>query len=232
LPSRTHLEVASRYLPASEQEVGGDWYDVIPLPGDRTALVVGDVVGHGINAAAGMGRLRTAVRALAALDLPPDRLLTHLDDVALQLSEESEEPDPSGVPPLAATCLYVIHDPTARSCTLARAGHPPPAVVAPGATADYPESPAGAPIGWGLAAYQNSTVPLAEGGLIALFTDGLIESRRHDIDTGLTRLAAALGRTDGTLEERCGQVVETMLHGREPEDDIFMLLARVRGGGH
>jgi serine phosphatase RsbU (regulator of sigma subunit)/PAS domain-containing protein len=231
LPSRTHLEVASRYLPAGEQEVGGDWYDLIPLPGNRTALVVGDVVGHGINAAAGMGRLRTAVRALAALDLPPDRVLTHLDDVALQLSEESDEPGPSGVPPLAATCLYVIHDPTARSCTVARAGHPSPAVVTPDGTADYPEIPAGAPIGWGLASYRNSTVPLAEGGLVAMFTDGLIESRRDDIDTGLTRLATALGRADGTLEERCGQVVDAMLRGRAPEDDISVLLARVRGGG-
>ena len=137
------VEVATRYLP-SGGGVGGDWFDVIPLSGARVALVIGDVVGHGINAAASMGRLRTAVRTLADLDLPPEEILAHLDDLMLGLIAE-ECPDDAGRVPseLGATCLYAVYDPVARTVVMARAGHPPPAVVDPDGSVEFPELPEG-----------------------------------------------------------------------------------------
>ncbi|TDT97870.1 stage II sporulation protein E [Streptomyces sp. 846.5] len=137
LPEQAAVEVASRYLPAGAHAgVGGDWFDVIPLSGARVALVVGDVVGHGIGASATMGRLRMAVRTLADIDLPPDELLTHLDDLVARLSTEQEGAQPAGWYPeiggeVGATCLYAVYDPISRCCSLARAGHPLPAVVSP-----------------------------------------------------------------------------------------------------
>ncbi|WP_143570631.1 SpoIIE family protein phosphatase, partial [Streptomyces acidiscabies] len=130
LPRTAAVDAASRYLPAARAGVGGDWFDVIPLSGTRVAMVVGDVVGHGIQASATMGRLRTAVRTLADIDLTPDELLTHLDDLVVRLSEEAgSEGSPGEV---GATCLYAVYDPVTRRCTMARAGHPPPVVVPPG----------------------------------------------------------------------------------------------------
>ncbi|WP_212913210.1 SpoIIE family protein phosphatase [Streptomyces sp. TS71-3] len=223
------LEVASRYLPTDKHEgVGGDWYDVIPLSRGRVALVVGDVVGHGINAAAAMGRLRTAVHTLAAMDLPPNRLLAQLDRVALNLSEEADDRNPSGIPSLAATCAYAMYDPATRICTLARAGHPPPALVSPEGDVVFPEVPTGGPVGWGLATYESAEIELAEGSKIALFTDGLIESRKDDIDTGLTRLAEALRHRCRTLDECCAHVIRTMLRSATPEDDVSLLIALTR----
>ncbi|GHH84728.1 membrane protein [Streptomyces sulfonofaciens] len=226
------LEVASRYLPTDKHEgVGGDWYDVISLSRDRVALVVGDVVGHGINAAAAMGRLRTAVHTLAALDLPPDLLLAHLDQVALTLSDEAVDGDRFGIPSLAATCVYAVYDPATRVCTLARAGHPPPAIVTPQGRTSFPEVPTGGPVGWGLATYESVDVKLAEGSTVALFTDGLIESRKDDIDTGLARLATALRHDTDTLDACCAHVIRTMLRSATPEDDVSLLLARTRAPG-
>lgn len=158
--------------------VGGDWFDVIPLSGARVALVVGDVVGHGITAAATMGRLRTAVQTLADMELPPDELLAHLDDLVLRLSEEKTDDDAanrSSTAFLGATCLYAVYDPVTRRCTMARAGHPPPVVVAPAGHISFPELPALPPLGLGGMAFEATEIELAENSLLGLYTDGLIE---------------------------------------------------------
>ncbi|GAA3830951.1 SpoIIE family protein phosphatase [Streptomyces chiangmaiensis] len=149
------VETAACYLPAAaDTGVGGDWFDVIPLPSARVALVVGDVVGHGINAAATMGSLRTAVRTLAAMDLPPDELLTHLDDAVQRLTEDAEDADDHNpLPAVGATCLYAVYDPVTRRCTMARAGHPPrPRSSTRTARSPSPTCPPGPPSapGWSL----------------------------------------------------------------------------------
>ncbi|MEH0552064.1 MULTISPECIES: ATP-binding SpoIIE family protein phosphatase [unclassified Streptomyces] len=234
-PQQSAVEVAHRYRPAGGQAgVGGDWYDVIPLSGARVALVVGDVVGHGIHAAATMGRLRTAVRTLADIDLPPDELLTHLDDVVLRPSGEASD-DPDGDPDeylgeTGATCLYAVYDPVSRRCTLARAGHVPPALTNRDGTVELLELPPGPPLGLGGLPFEATEVELPEGSLIALFTDGLIEARDHDVDAGLTRLRHALARPEASLEAICDSVLETMLPDR-PDDDVALLLARTHALG-
>ncbi|MFF7190307.1 SpoIIE family protein phosphatase [Streptomyces sp. NPDC008222] len=224
------VEVASRYVPADmEYGVGGDWFDVIELSGARVALVVGDVVGHGLNAAAAMGRLRTAVRTLADMDLPPHELLAHLDDTVRRLSEEDAD-DPDQVPAVAgATCLYTVYDPVTRQCTMARAGHPPPAIIDPQGHVVFPDLPAGAPLGLGLGLvpFESVELELPEGSLLALYTDGLVESRDDDIDVGLHRLGAALAQPESPLEDLCSQVIET-LPAQAPADDVTLLLARTR----
>ncbi|NUT09910.1 MAG: SpoIIE family protein phosphatase [Nonomuraea sp.] len=222
------VEVASRYLPSDVHEgVGGDWFDVVRLDGGRVALVVGDVTGHGINAAATMGRLRTAVRTLAYVGLPPDELLAHLDDLVVRLGEDADDgglpPDPTG-----ATCLYAVYDPSARRCTMATAGHPPPGIVTPDGAVTFPRPPSGTPIGLGLGAFQSLDLELPEGSLIALYTDGLIETRDADIEAGIERLGAALSRAPLPLERFCDSVVETMTGGRTCEDDVALLVARTR----
>ncbi|MGW6791943.1 ATP-binding SpoIIE family protein phosphatase [Streptomyces chartreusis] len=255
-PRQSAVDVAYRYLPAgSESGVGGDWYDVIPLSGARVALVVGDVVGHGIRAAATMGRLRTAVRTLADIDLPPDELLTHLDDVVLRLANEaSSDPDPGPEADVGrdngATCLYAVYDPVARRCTLARAGHVPPVVVVRDGTADVLELPPGPPLGRGGLPFETMEVDLPEGTLIALCTDGLIEARTPagatgkdpsaptgaaedptpDIDAGLATLRQVLARPAPSLEAACDSVLEALLPSR-PDDDVALLLARTRSLG-
>jgi PAS domain S-box-containing protein len=160
LTGGTALEVASAYLPADAAGgVGGDWFDVIPLSGARVGLVVGDVVGHGITAAATMGRLRTAVQTLADMDLPPDELLAHLDDLVLRLSAEQTDDEASrrsATAFLGATCLYAVYDPVTGRCTMARAGHPPPVVVAPGGQVFFPELPPGPPLGLGGMAFEST----------------------------------------------------------------------------
>lgn len=145
------MEVAHRYLPAGGvTEVGGDWFDVIPLSGSRVALVVGDVVGHGVPAAATMGRLRTAVHTLAGLDLEPDEVLSQLDDLVGRIAGEQEGAGPvAGEQIVGASCLYAVYDPISRHCSLARAGHPPPVVVTPDGRAALAEMPAGPPLGLG-----------------------------------------------------------------------------------
>ncbi|MFF1674698.1 SpoIIE family protein phosphatase [Streptomyces sp. NPDC058256] len=227
-PPQTAVEVACRYLPAGAQAgVGGDWYDVIPLSGARVALVVGDVVGHGIHAAATMGRLRTAVRTLADIDLPPDELLTHLDDVVIRLSAEaSSVPDTViEATDMGATCLYAVYDPVSSCCTLARAGHVPPVLVPRNGSADILDLPPGPPLGLGGLPFEATEVPLPEGSLLALYTDGLVEARDHDIETGLTLLRQALDQPARSLEATCDTVLETLLPSR-PEDDVALLLAR------
>ncbi|MFE8969744.1 SpoIIE family protein phosphatase [Streptomyces albogriseolus] len=228
----TAVDVASRYLPADvDHSVGGDWYDVIPLSGARVALVVGDVVGHGLHAAATMGRLRTAVRTLAGLELPPDELLAHLDDTVQRLGEEDCD-TPEQVPAVAgATCLYAVYDPATRRCALASAGHPPPAVVDPAGRVAYLDLPTGAPLGVGLGdPFEAVEVELPEDGVLALYTDGLIETRTHDLDEGMRRLATALTGPGRSLEELCDAATGTLVSG-EPCDDVTLLVARTRALG-
>ncbi|MFJ5973178.1 SpoIIE family protein phosphatase [Streptomyces sp. NPDC093060] len=232
-PAQSAVEVACRYQPAAAQlGVGGDWYDVIPLSGARVALVVGDVVGHGIHAAATMGRLRTAVRTLADIDLPPDELLTHLDDVVIRLSAEvSSEPDTESAGDIGATCLYAVYDPVAGCCTLARAGHVLPAVVNRDGTVNILELPAGPPLGLGGLPFEAAEIDLPEGSLLALYTDGLIEALDHDIETGLTRLCHALAQSSASLETTCDTVLEALLPADRPHDDVALLLARTHALG-
>ncbi|MER6976638.1 ATP-binding SpoIIE family protein phosphatase [Streptomyces carpinensis] len=223
------VEVASRYLPAdTDAGVGGDWFDVIPLSGARVALVVGDVVGHGINAAATMGRLRTAVRTLAHMELPPDELLARLDDTFQRLAEE--DTDVPDQPPalIGATCLYTVYDPVTHQCTMAAAGHPPPAIVDPQGQATFPDLPTGAPLGLGLGVpFEAMELELPEGSLLALYTDGLIETRDDDIDAGMHRLGTALAQPSPSLENLCTRATEGF-PGQAPSDDITLLLARTR----
>ncbi|GGJ38978.1 SpoIIE family protein phosphatase [Streptomyces brasiliensis] len=229
LSGGTALEVASSYLPADATGgVGGDWFDVIPLSGARVGLVVGDVVGHGIAAAATMGRLRTAVQTLADMEMPPDELLAHLDDLVLRLSEgASGTPDPgeSATSFLGATCLYAVYDPVTRRCTMARAGHPPPIVVAPDGRVSFPELPAGPPLGLGGVPFEAAEIELAEDSLLGLYTNGLVEGPDHDMETGLARLGALLARPGRDLDERCAAAVRQLIPVPQP-DDIALLLAR------
>ncbi|MFB6846611.1 SpoIIE family protein phosphatase [Streptomyces sp. NPDC056373] len=223
LPEQSALDVASRYLPASAQAgVGGDWFDVIPLSGARVALVVGDVVGHGIQASATMGRLRTAVRTLADVDLPPDELLTHLDDLVSHLAAGAD-----GTGDIGATCLYAVYDPVSRRCSLARAGHPVPALLTPGGQAEFLDVPAGLPLGLGGLPFEAVERELPEGSVLALYTDGLVEAGSRDIDAGMDTLLRTLQAADASLEGTCDAVLRTMLPER-PADDVALLMARTR----
>lgn len=223
LPEQNALDIAYRYLPA-QSGVGGDWFDVIPLPGARVALVVGDVVGHGLHAAATMGRLRTAVQNFSSLDLPPDELLGHLDELVGRIDQEASAAE--GEPVIAgATCLYAIYDPVSGVCTLARAGHHLPALVHPDGTVRFPELPAGPPLGLGGMPFEATEVPLPEGSSLVLFTDGLIEDRRRDIDAGLEILSRTLAAPGRSPHEICEAVLD-VLPPAEQSDDIALLVAR------
>ncbi|MFI7296743.1 SpoIIE family protein phosphatase [Streptomyces sp. NPDC050121] len=239
LPEQVAVEVASRYLPAGARAgVGGDWFDVIPLSGARVALVVGDVVGHGIHAAATMGRLRTAVRTLADIDLPPDELLTHLDDLVARLADDgygsewaSETAGRSGIPlssgGVGATCLYAVYDPVSRRCTLARAGHPLPVVVSPDGTVELLDLPSGPPLGLGGLPFEAAEIDLPEDSLLVLYTDGLIASRDTDVDHAVSRLCQALTRPAASLDVLCDTVLGATLPHRRA-DDVALLIARTR----
>ncbi|MEV0643124.1 SpoIIE family protein phosphatase [Streptomyces sp. NPDC050619] len=228
LPGQAAVEVAHRYLPSgSLAGMGGDWFDVIPLSGSRVALVVGDVVGHGIPSSATMGRLCTAVRTLADVDLPPDELLTHLDDLVTHLASDDSDEDAAE---LGATCLYAVYDPVSRRLTLAAAGHPPPAVVLPDGTAQLVPLSAGPPLGVGGLPFEATEVELPEGAVVALYTDGLIEDRDRDIDHAIDELCRALTARTGTLDALCDTVLKAVLP-EEPSDDVALLLARTRALG-
>ncbi|MER6633093.1 SpoIIE family protein phosphatase [Streptomyces sp. NPDC000987] len=227
LPGQVAVEAASRYLPAGGHSgVGGDWFDVIPLSGARVALVVGDVVGRGLTAAATMGRLRTAVRTLADIDLPPEELLTHLDDVVIRLAGEDSDAHADATD-LGATCAYAVYDPVSRTCALARAGHPPPLVVAPDGSAQVLRLPAGPPLGLGGLPFESTEVELPEGSLLALYTDGLLDAHVRDLDEGLKRLCTALARPAPSLDALCDRVLEELLPARHA-DDVALILARIR----
>ncbi|UQA90904.1 SpoIIE family protein phosphatase [Streptomyces halobius] len=228
VPGHPAAEVAHRYRPADPAAgVGGDWFDVIPLSGLRVALVVGDVVGHGTHAAVTMGRLRTAVHTLANLDLAPDEILAHLDALVDRLAVEQEATGTPSPQLIGATCLYAVYDPVSRRCTMARANHLPPVMVTPDGQVSIPDVPAGPPLGLGGLPFESAELELAEGSLLALYTDGLVESRRQDLDDGLARLRAALTAPARTLEETCTAVEEAMLP-EHPADDVALLIARTR----
>ena len=235
-PVQSAVEVATRYLPShSGVAVGGDWFDVIRLSGSRVGLVVGDVAGHGIHAAATMGRLRTAVQTLADIDLEPEELLTRLDDVVARLGADQELS--ADVGDLSATCVYAVYDPVSRRCTLARAGHPVPAVVTPDGAVEYLDLPAGPPLGLGGLPFEEAEVELPEGSLLVLYTDGLIESRQRDIDAGLDAMRKVLGAVhhgaDGSRDPRpsldaiCDSLIDALVPG-QAGDDAALLIARTR----
>ncbi|MER7825544.1 SpoIIE family protein phosphatase [Streptomyces sp. NPDC096097] len=243
LPAQNAVDVAYRYLPA-KAGVGGDWFDVIPLPGGRVALVVGDVVGHGVHAAATMGRLRTAVHNFSTLDLPPDELLGHLDELIDRIDQNdtgggpaggdeegaAEEvmdgaAEPAGV--TGATCLYAVYDPVSGRCRMASAGHPGPALVRPGGDVEFPELPAGLPLGVGGMPFEAAEFTLPEGSRLVLFTDGLVEDRDRDFDTGLHLLREALAQPGRSPDQACSDVLAAMLFP-VPSDDIALLIADTR----
>lgn len=225
LPRTSALEAASRYLPAARAGIGGDWFDVIPLSGGRVAMVVGDVVGHGLQASATMGRLRTAVHTLADVDLSPDELLTHLDDLVVRLSTETDNDGTTG--DVGATCLYAVYDPVSRRCTLARAGHPPPIMVLPGGTAQQIDMPSGPPLGLGGLPFESTELELPEGTVLALYTDGLVDGRSRDPVAAHRTLCRILTESAGALDKVCDDVLSNLLPSPEaPEDDVALLLAR------
>ncbi|NGO45498.1 SpoIIE family protein phosphatase [Streptomyces sp. YC419] len=215
-PETTGLEVASRYQPAGAVgEVGGDWFDVLPLDGGKTALVVGDVMGSGINAAATMGRLRTATSTLAALDLDPARLLEHLDKIT------------EGLDHYIATCVYAVHDPHERQCSFANAGHLPPALVRAGHRPKLLELPTGAPLGVGGVPFSTTTVDLHPGDQLVFYTDGLVETRQHTLDERLDTLLSLLDDPTRPLEDVCDLLLST-LHHPDNHDDVALLIARAQ----
>ncbi|WP_053660642.1 SpoIIE family protein phosphatase [Streptomyces sp. MMG1121] len=238
-PEASGLDIACRYLPGNAAtEVGGDWFDVIELPGHRTALVVGDVMGRGLRAAVAMGELRTAVRTLALLDLEPAEVLSALDEIARGLgtpggvqqatrtARQSRDADLSEV--YLATCVYAVYDSVTRRCTFANAGHLPPVLVEPGEPALMLDVPPGMPLGVGGEPFEEVEVELPEGALLALYTDGLVESRDHPLDEGLQAFVGALTDPARQLEDVCDHVLNT-LDTHHGEDDIALLMARVQG---
>ncbi|MFD3315016.1 SpoIIE family protein phosphatase [Streptomyces sp. NPDC058694] len=238
-PEASGLDIACRYLPGNAAtEVGGDWFDVIELPGHRTALVVGDVMGRGLRAAVAMGELRTAVRTLALLDLEPAEVLSALDEIARGLgtpggvqqstrgARQSRDADLSEV--YLATCVYAVYDSVTRRCTFANAGHLPPVLVEPGESALMLDVPPGMPLGVGGEPFEEVEVELPEGALLALYTDGLVESRDHPLDEGLQAFVGALTDPSSPLEDVCDHVLNT-LDTHHGEDDIALLMARVQG---
>ncbi|WP_051944415.1 SpoIIE family protein phosphatase [Streptacidiphilus rugosus] len=236
LPKLETLDTAFRYLPA-QAGAGGDWFDVIPLSGARIALVVGDVVGHGLSAAATMGRLRTAVHNVSHLNLPPGELLAHLDDLVSRLDEERGAAGGHN-DIIGATCIYAVYDPVARQLEVARAGHVPPLLVQPDGRAAFADVPAGPPLGLGGMPFETVELPLPDGARFLLYTDGLVERRDRDIDAGLDRLLQAV-RQDGDPSpgRLCDDVIKALLPddavGGTP-DDVALLVARAKGlpNGH
>ena len=215
MPSR--LEIAGRCVPTSGHLIGGDWYDVVPLPGDRTGLVVGDVMGHGPEAAAVMAQLRAAAHALADLDLPPADLLWRLNRWSGTLERIT-----------LATCAYAVIDPGSQSCTLAGAGHLPPVLALPDGTTRVADLSAGQSLGLGAASYGEAHIKLPAGAILALYTDGLVETRTRSFEDGILALRSLLARERGPLESICDALISS-LAGRY-EDDVTVILARIPAG--
>ncbi|MFI1963308.1 SpoIIE family protein phosphatase [Streptomyces pathocidini] len=218
-PPQPGLEIAYRYQPAgATDEVGGDWFDVLPLSGGRTALVVGDVMGSGITAAATMGQLRTATRTLAALDLEPSAVLGHLDDVASNLEQAF------------ATCVYASFNPQTAHCRITTAGHLPPVLVRPDGSAELVDVPAGVPLGVGGVPFGTAALELEPGSRLVLYTDGLIETRDDPIDDRLAALVRMLDGRRHSLERTCDLLLHSL---RDPDghDDVALLIAEVKPSG-
>ncbi|MFG2863420.1 SpoIIE family protein phosphatase [Streptomyces sioyaensis] len=218
-PHLPGLQIASRYRPAqATYEIGGDWYDVLPLDDDKTALVVGDVMGSGIDAAATMGRLRTATSAFADLDLDPAQVLQHLDKIT------------SGLEHYIATCVFATYDPHHAECHLATAGHLPPVLVRRGKHPELLDLPTGTPLGVGGVPFETVTVGLDPGDQLVLYTDGLVETRHHPIDERLETLRRLLDAPDSSLEETCDRLLAELRRPDDP-DDVALLIARAQPFG-
>ncbi|WP_035846925.1 ATP-binding SpoIIE family protein phosphatase [Kitasatospora azatica] len=221
LPQPHGVRLAHRYLPGeSEAQVGGDWYDAIPLPGNRVALIVGDVMGHSLTSAAVMGQLRTSAQTLAALDLPPHEVLYHLDEQAQRLGREEH----------LATCVFAVYDPIANRIVVANAGHMPPALIHPDGRAELLEDlPAGAPIGVGGVDFASQELDAPPGSALLLFTDGLVENPRRPISTGLERLRKRLSHAHQHSPEQICQEALRILPPEDRADDIALLAAAFDG---
>ncbi|GGZ05237.1 ATP-binding SpoIIE family protein phosphatase [Streptomyces poonensis] len=217
---RAGCDIATRYLPGTLLgRVGGDWFDSVKLPGARTALVVGDVMGHGLNSAAMMGQLRTAVQTMAALDLPPAQLLRNLDDLAQRLGEH-----------YLATCLYAVYDPIAGELHLANAGHIPPVLVrARDGRSELLELPTGAPIGVGGVAFEAVRVRMEPGDRLVMCTDGLVEVRGEDIGVGLATLCESAAHPAASMDDACDTIIRALNTRGGRKDDVALLLARLNG---
>ncbi|MFH8489335.1 ATP-binding SpoIIE family protein phosphatase [Streptomyces longisporoflavus] len=219
-PRMTGCDIATRYLPGTLLgRVGGDWFDSVKLPGSRTALVVGDVMGHGLNSAAMMGQLRTAVQTMAALDLPPAQLLRNLDDLAQRLGEH-----------YLATCLYAVYDPIANELHLANAGHIPPVLVrADDGRSELLDLPTGAPIGVGGVPFEAVTVRVAPGDRLLMCTDGLVEVRGEDIGVGLATLTESAAHPAASMDDACDTIIRALNTRGGRKDDVALLMARLNG---
>jgi hypothetical protein len=213
-PTPSGLEVAGRCQPAAGHTLGGDWYDIVPLPDGRTGIVVGDVMGHGPEAAAVMAQLRAAAHALADLDLAPAELLHRLNRLAAMLDRIT-----------LATCVYAVIDPAGQACTLAGAGHLPPVLALPDGTTRVPGLPAGQSLGLGTAIYGQARIKLPPGAILALYTDGLVETRTRSYDHGILALRSLLSRERGHLETVCDALIRSL--AEHHEDDITVVLARI-----
>ncbi|MFM9372255.1 SpoIIE family protein phosphatase [Streptomyces sp. Da 82-17] len=219
-PRMSGCDIATRYLPGTLLgRVGGDWFDSVKLPGSRTALVVGDVMGHGLNSAAMMGQLRTAVQTMAALDLPPAQLLRNLDDLAQRLGEQ-----------YLATCLYAVYDPIAGELQISNAGHIPPVVVrAEDGRSELLELPTGAPIGVGGVPFETVRVPVAPGDRLVMCTDGLVEVRGEDIGVGLATLCESAAHPAASMDQACDTIIRALNTRGGRKDDVALLMARLNG---
>ncbi|MEU6348345.1 SpoIIE family protein phosphatase [Streptomyces sp. NPDC047072] len=219
-PRMAGCDIATRYLPGTLLgRVGGDWFDSVKLPGARTALVVGDVMGHGLNSAAMMGQLRTAVQTMAALDLPPAQLLRNLDDLAQRLGDT-----------YLATCLYAVYDPIASELHLANAGHIPPVVVrARDGRSELLELPTGAPIGVGGVPFEAVRVRVEPGDRLLMCTDGLVEVRGEDIGVGLATLTETAAHPAASMDDACDTIIRALNTRGGRKDDVALLMARLNG---
>ncbi|MFJ4920793.1 SpoIIE family protein phosphatase [Streptomyces sp. NPDC088725] len=218
------LRVAATYQPGGvDAAVGGDWYDVITLGAGRTALVIGDVMGRGVRAAAVMGQLRTAVRAYARLDLPPHEVLQLLDGLAAEI-------DASQI----ATCAYAVHDPNEGRLVYASAGHLPILVRAEDGTVERAADPTGPPLGTGGWIHTSGSIALPPGSTAVLYTDGLVERRGEDIDEGVASLERALSGAKGSPQVVCDRLIRALGVTADHDDDVAVLVLQhpARTGGN
>ncbi|MEU6835652.1 SpoIIE family protein phosphatase [Streptomyces rubiginosohelvolus] len=210
------LRIAATYQPGgTDAAVGGDWYDVITLGAGRTALVIGDVMGRGVRAAAVMGQLRTAVRAYARLDLPPHEVIQLLDVLAAEI-------DASQI----ATCVYAVHDPNEGQLVYASAGHLPILVRDEDGTVHRAADPTGPPLGTGGWVHTSGTIALPPGSTAVLYTDGLVERRSEDIDEGVASLARALSGAKGSPQVVCDRLIRSLGVTAEHDDDVAVLVVQ------